>query len=218
MNRLLALFIFLLRGMTIFAQQPGTTNSSFDDRALVPQRAHLACYAVPDASSKGWLNPGSRTSAESSPDVGFLHQPLNDGAKLLAVSADSPKLFQGFQTATSTTRYTPPASGDGSVAGNFGGMWNFTYQGDGTAAASIREDFPSQFKTDTLYANNYNDGNSSLFLQLHPVYTAPAASDRYTETGLNLGNMFKAISARERLITSAIHHVGGLAQKTAKLH
>ena len=87
-----------------------------------------------------------------------------------------------------------------------------------TAASATHEEFPSQFKTDSLYANNYNDGNSSLFLQLHPVYTAPAASDRYTGTGLNLGNMFKAINARGRLITSAIHHVGGLAQKTAKLH
>ena len=212
MNRLLALFIFLMLGMTIFAQQQGTTNSSIDDGSLVPQRAHLASYGVPDTASKGWLNPGSRTNAESSPDVGALQQPLNDGAKLLAVSSDSTKLFQGFQTATSTPRYVPPASGDGSVAGNFGGMWKFNFQGDGTAASATHEEFPYQFKTDSLYANNYNDGNSSLFLQLHPVYTAPPASDRYTGTGLNLGNMFKAIGARGRLMTSAIHHVGGLAQ------
>ena len=218
MNRLLALFIFLLLGMTTFAQQPGTTNGSFDDRALVPQRAHLVSYAVPDGVSKGWLNPGPRTNAESSSEAGFLPQPLKDGVKLLAVSSDSPRVIQAFQPATSTAPYSPPTSGDGSSAGNLGGMWNFTYPGEGTTAAIAHEDFPYRFKTDTLYANNYNDGNSSLFLQLHPVYTAPAGSDRCTGTGLNLGNMFKAISARGRLVTSAVHRVGGLAQKTAKLY
>jgi len=217
MNRLLALFIFLLLGMTMFAQQPGTTNDSFDDRALIPQRAHLVSYHVPDGTSKGGLYTGLSANAESSPDVGFLHQPLNDGAKLLAVSSDSPRLFQGFQAGTSTTRYIPPASGDGSAAGNFGEMWNFTYRGDGTSAATAHENFPYQLKTDTLYASNNND-SSTLFLQLHPVYTAQTGSDRYTGTGFNLGNMFKAINAKGRLITSAIHHVGGLAQKTAKLH
>jgi hypothetical protein len=217
MNRLLALFMFLLLGMTTFAQQPGTTSDSFDDRALVPQRAHLISYDGPDGISKGWLYNGLRTNTESSPDVGFLHQPLNDGAKLLAVSSDSPRRFQGFQAGTSTTRYIAPASGDGSVAGNFGGMWNFTYHGDGTSAATAHENLPYQFNTDALYANNYND-SSTLFLQLHPVYTAQTGSDRYTGTGFNLGNMFKAINARGRLITSAVHHVGGLAHKTAKLH
>ena len=217
MNRLLALFIFLLLGMTTFAQQPGTTNDSFDDRALVPQRAHLVSYDVPDGISKGWLNTGLRSNAESSPDVGFLHQPLKDGARLLAVSSDSPRLFQGFQAVTSSTRYIPPTSGDGSVAGNFGGMWNFTYRGDGTTAATAHENPPYQFNTDALYANNYND-SSTLFLQLHPVYTAQTGSDRYTGTGFNLGSMFKTINARGRVITSAMRHVGGLAHKTAKLH
>jgi len=157
MNKLLALFMFLLLGTTTFAQQPGTTNDSLDDRASAPQGAPLISYDVPDGISKGWLNTGLRANAESSPDVGFLRQPLKDGAKLLAVSADSPRLFQGFQAVTSTTRYVAPASGDGSVAGDFGGMWNFTYHGDGTTAAKAHENLPYQFNTDALYANNYND-------------------------------------------------------------
>src|SRR5580700_4766558 len=215
MNRLLALFMFLLLGMTMFAQQPGTTNNSFDDRALVPQRAHLVSYDVPNGISKGWINTGLRTDVERSPDRGYLHEPLKDGAKLLAISTDSPRLFQEFQTPASATRYLAPASDEGSAAGNLGEMWNFTYPGEGTTAATAHEDFPYRFKTDALYANNYSD-SSTLFLQLHPVYTAQTGNDRYTGTGFNLGNMFKAISARGRLVTSAVHRVGGLAQKTAK--
>ena len=68
------------------------------------------------------------------------------------------------------------------------------------------------------YPLNCESSASTLFLQLHPVYTAQTGRDRYTGTGFNLGNMFKAIDARGRLITSAIHHVGGLAHKTATLH
>jgi hypothetical protein len=209
MNRLLALFMFLLLSTTAFAQQPASTTESFDDRAAAPQGASLVSFSVPDGSSKGWSYNGA-------PDLGFLQDPLKGRARFLAVSSDSPRLLPGFQAVISTTRSTPTAFGV-AAAGNLGGTWNFAYRANGTAAAATHDDCPYQLKTGTLFANNYND-SSTLFLPLHPVYTAPAGNDRYTGTGFNLGNVFKAISARGRLMTSAIHRVGGLAQKTAKLH
>jgi hypothetical protein len=214
MKRLLALLMFLLLGMPAFAQQPGNTDVSFGSMAPAPQGARLIHYNIPDGTSKGWLDNGVRKDAENSPDVGFLPNPLKDRANFLVVSSDFPRFFQGFQAVTSTT-HTTQVSGRGTLTDNYGGMWDFTYHGQVATAATTHETVSHQINSNTLYVNTYYD-DGALVSQRYDVYSRQTESAPYAGTGYYFGNLFKAINARGRLITSAIQRITGPAQKKAK--
>ena len=71
------------------------------------------------------------------------------------------------------------------------------------------------FRSNVLYANTYND-DGALVSQRSHVYSTQTGGDPYAGLGYNMGNAFRAINAKGRLITSAIQDIAGPAQKKTK--
>jgi hypothetical protein len=215
MKRLVAPFIFLLLAMPTFAQQPCTKVVSFGYMAPTPQGARLIHYNIPDGTSRGWVNNWMRKNAKNYPDVCFLPNPLKDHANFLVVLSDSPSFFSGFQATTVYNTSTSYVSGSGTATDNYGGTWNFTYYGNVTTTTATQENVPYQIRTNVLYANAYND-DGALVSQRHHVYSTQTGGDPYAGLGYNMGNAFRAINAKGRLIASTIQDIAGPPQKKAK--
>jgi hypothetical protein len=215
MKRLVALFMFLLLAMPAFAQQPCTKVVSFGHMAPTPQGARLIHYNIPDGTSKGWLNNWVRKNAKNYPDVCFLPNPMKDHANFLVVLSDSPRFFQGFQATTVYNTSTSYVSGSGTATDNYGGTWDFAYNGNVTTTTATRENVPYEISTNVLYANAYND-DGALVSQRYHVYSTQTGGDPYAGFGYNLGNALRAINARGRLITSVVQDLAGPAQKKTK--
>jgi hypothetical protein len=215
MKRLAASFMFLLLAVPAFAQQPCTKVVSFGQIAPTPQGARLIYYNIPDGTSKGWLNNWVRKNSKNYPDVCFLPNPLKDRANFLVVLSDSPRFFQGFQAVTTTSTNITPGSGSGTVTDNYGGMWNYTYNGEVTTTTTTHENLPYEINTNDLYASAYNDDGALVSHRYH-VYSTETGSDSSSGFGYNVGNALRTINARGRLITSVVKDLAGPAQKKAK--
>jgi len=215
MKKLVALFMLWLLAMPAFAQQPCTKVVSFGYMAPTPQGARLIHYNIRDGTSKGWLNNWVRKNAKNYPDVCFLPNPLKDHANFLVVLSNSPRFFQGFQAVTTTATNTTPVSGSGTVTDNYGGTWNYTYNGEVTTTTTTQENVPYQINTNILYANAYNDDGAIVSHRYH-VYSTQTGGNGYSAFGYNMGNALRAINARGRLITSVVQDLAGPAQKKTK--
>jgi len=215
MKSLVALLMLLLLAMPAFAQQPCTKVVSFGYLAPTPHGARLIYYKIPDGTSKGWLNNWVRKNAKSYPDVCFLPNPLKDHANFLVVLSDSPRFFQGFQVVPTSSTNITPVSGSGTVTDEYGGMWNYTFDGEVTTTATTRENVPYGFNMNDLYANAYNDHGALVSHRYH-VYSAETGSDSSSGFGYNVGNALRAINARGRLITSVVKDLAGPAPQKAK--
>ncbi len=211
MKKLLVFLTFLLVSMTAFAQQPGNLISvSFDDKAPAPQGARVIQYNLPDGASKGWLDGGVGRNTLTYPEVRFLPNPPKDGANSLVASSESPRFFQGFRDMTGNT----PASRL-SAAGSYGGLWDITRGQNAPAAATEKASHP--INSNTLYLNTfYEDGG--LGSQRYDPYSRQNQDARYSGTGYYFGSLLKSLDSKGRAVTSALHYVGGLAQKTAKFY
>jgi hypothetical protein len=209
MKRLLALSLLLLLGLPMFAQQPRNENPSFDNGAPASQGVQFIHY-IPDGNAIGWLGNGVGNNAESYSGVGFFPNPVKDRVNALVVSSDFPRLFQGFRAVTNTR--TSFVSGAGAVAGKYSGIGNFTDLGKVTAATTTHENVPHEINSNTLYVNTYFDDGGPASPRFD-VYSRQTEAARYAGTGYYFGNLFKAINARGRSVTSAIQH---LAERRAK--
>jgi len=215
MKRLVALFMFLLLAIPGFSQQPCSKVVSFGYMAPTPQGARLIQYNIPDGTSKRWLNNWVRKNAKNYPDVCFLPNPLKDHANFLVVLSDSPRFFQGLQAVTTPVTNATPVSGSGPVTDNYGGMWNYTYDGEVSNTMTTHENVPYEINANDLYANAYND-DGALVSQRYHVYSTQTDGDSSSGFGYNVGNALRAINARGRLITSVVKDIAGPAPKNAK--
>jgi hypothetical protein len=182
---------------------------------MAPKGQGLLHYNVPDGTSKGWLNNWVRKNAQKYPDVCFLPNPLRGRTNFLVVLSNSESSFQGFQAVTSTGTTTTPVSGSGSVTDNYGGSWNYIYNGEVTTTTTTRENVPYEIDTNVLYANAYTDDGTLVSHRSH-VYSTQRGGDSAQQFGYNLGNALSAINARGRLITSVLKDIAGPPQKKPK--
>lgn len=213
MKRLLALLMFLLLAMAAFAQEPRNKVMSFGYMAPTPQGARFIHYNIQDETSTAWLNNWVRKDGKNYPDVCFLPNPLKDRADSWVVLSNSPGFSQGFQAVTSTLN-TTPGSGSRTFTHNDGGMWNFAYYGEVTTTTT-HENFPYEIKTNTLYTNALND-DGALVSPRDQVNSTQTRGEPFAVVSYNVGILFKAINARGRLLTSALQHMAGPAQRKAK--
>ncbi len=176
-------------------------------------------FALADASgvrpfmgTGNWIESWVRKNAKKHPDVCFSQSPMRGRTNYLIVLSQSAAYYSGIDPVvrTDTSTNTTPVSGSGTVTDNYGGMWNYTYNGTvtTTTTTTTQEDVPYTINSNTLYANAYN-GNGTLVSHRYHVYSTKSGGDPYNSAGYNLGNALGAINARGHLLSTVVKDIEG---------
>lgn len=157
-----------------------------------------------------WLKNWVRKNATKYPDICFSQSPMQRRANYLVVLSDSPHYFHGFEPVVRTNTTTTPVSGDGTVIDNYGDIWNYTIDGTVTTTTTTHENVPYEINSNTLYADAYDD-HGALVSQSYHVYSTKSGGD---DAGVyNMGNAFRGINARGRLINRIVKDIEGPVTK-----
>jgi PEGA domain len=177
----------------------------------------VVSFALADASgvhpyalTGNWIGNWVQKNAKKHPDICFSQTPVQDRSNYLIVLSQSSGYLTGFDpvvrrdTSTSTT----PVSGSGTVRDNYGGMWNYTYNGTvtSTTTTTTNENVPYMINSRTIYAYAYADGGVIVSQHYH-VYSTKTGGDTANSAGYNIGNALLAINARGRLLNSAVKDI-----------
>ena len=94
------------------------------------------------------------------------------------------------RTSTNTNTSTTPVSGNGTVTDNYGGMWNYTYDGTvtttTTTTTTTHDDLPYTDTSNTLYLRSY-DQNGRVISERWRTITTRQGGDGANTLGYNLG-------------------------------
>jgi len=101
-------------------------------------------------------------------------------------------------------------SGSGTVTDNYGGMWNYTYDGTATTTTTTttttHENLPYTDTSNTLYLNSY-DQQGRMISQRWRTITTRQGGDGANTLGYNLGAALGAIHMKEHLLKSVVEDV-----------
>ncbi len=144
----------------------------------------------------------------------FSQVPDPQAANYLLVFSTSQSAFNGIyptvRTNTSTSTSTTPVSGSGIVTDNYGGMWNYTYDGTATTTTTTttttHENLPYTDTSNTLYLNSY-DQHGGMISQRWRTITTRQGGDGANTLGYNLGAALGAIHMKEHLLKSVVEDV-----------
>ena len=144
----------------------------------------------------------------------FSQVPDPQAANYLLVFSTSQSAFNGIyptvRTNTSTNTSTTPVSGSGTVTDNYGGMWDYTYDGTATTTTTTttttQEDLPYTDTSNTLYLNSY-DQQGRMISQRWRTITTRQGGDGANTLGYNLGAALGAIHMKEHLLKSVVEDV-----------
>ncbi len=109
---------------------------------------------------------------------------------------------------TSTNNSVSPVSGSGTVTDNYGGAWDYTYNGTVTTTTTTSEnvDLPYTDTSNTLYVYGY-DQTGSLLSQHWRTVTTRSGGCTYNTLGYNLGSALASIHIRENLLKDAVNDI-----------
>ena len=169
---------------------------------------------VPSFAAK-WISKNQRKY----PRLCFSQTPNPQSANYLLVFSTSQAAFNGIyptvRTSRSSNTSTTPVSGSGTVTDNYGGMWNYTYDGTvtttTTTTTTTHEDLPYTDTSNTLYVHSY-DQHGRLIAKRWRTLTTRQGGDAANTAGYNLGAALGAIHFKEHLLKSAVEDVFKLAQ------
>ena len=101
-----------------------------------------------------------------------------------------------------------PVLGSGTVTDNYGGIWDYTYNGTVTTTTTTSEnvDLPYTDTSNTLYIYSYDQGGSLLSQHWRTV-TTRSGGDPYNTLGYNLGSALASIHIRENLLKDAVNDI-----------
>jgi hypothetical protein len=103
-----------------------------------------------------------------------------------------------------------PVSGSGTVTDNYGGMWNYTYDGTvtttTTTTTTTEENLPYRDTSNTLYLHAYSQ-NGSLVSERWRTVTTRQGGDAGNTLGYNLGAALVTIHFKEHLLRQAVEDV-----------
>jgi hypothetical protein len=144
----------------------------------------------------------------------FSQVPDPQAANYLLVFSTSQSAFNGIyptvRTNTNTSTSTTPVSGSGIVTDNYGGMWNYTYDGTATTTTTTttttHENLPYTDTSNTLYLNSY-DQHGGMISQRWRTITTRQGGDGANTLGYNLGAALGAIHMKEHLLKSVVEDV-----------
>ncbi len=179
----------------------------------------VVSFALADASgvhpfmgTGGWIGKWVQKNAKKFPDICFSQSPLQGRANFLVVLSQSAGYFTGFDPVvrTDSNTTTTPVSGSGMVTSNYGGMWNYTYNGTvtTTTTTTTQENVPYTINSNTVYAYAYTQGGAIVSRRYH-VYSTKSGGDAANSAGYNIGSALAAINARGRLLTSVMKDIQG---------
>ena len=164
----------------------------------------------PFMGTGNWIENWIRKNNKKYSDVCFSQSPMGGRTNYLVVLSQSASFFSGFDPVvkTDTSTSTSPVSGTGTVTNNYGGMWNYTYNGTvtNTTTTTTHENVPYTINSNTLFANAYED-NGVLISRRYHVYSTKSGGDSANSLGYNLGNGLRAINARGRLIGLVVNDI-----------
>lgn len=142
----------------------------------------------------------------------FSQNPMAGTANFLMVLSNSSQSFSGFDPVvhTSTATDTTPVSGSGTVTDNYGGTWNYTYDGTvtTTTTTTTHENVPYTLDSNSLYIYTF-DEHGSLVSRRWKTLTTKQGGDPYNTLGYNLGAALSAINFKGGLLKSAVRDVCG---------
>jgi len=144
----------------------------------------------------------------------FSQVPDSQAANYLLIFSTSQSAFNGIyptvKTSNSTNTSATPVSGSGTVTDNYGGMWNYTYDGTATTTTTTttttHEDLPYTDTSNTLYLNSY-DQQGRMISQRWRTITTRQGGDGANTLGYNLGAALGAIHMKEHLLKSVVEDV-----------
>jgi hypothetical protein len=149
-------------------------------------------------------------NARKYPGLCFAQAPNSQAANYVLVFSTSQSAFNGIYPTvrTSTSSSTTPVNGSGTVTDNYGGMWNYTYNGTATTTTTTTSqvDLPYSDTTRSLYLNSY-DQRGTLVSQRWRSMTTRQGGDAYNTLGYNLGASLGAIHIKERLLKDTVDDV-----------
>ena len=144
----------------------------------------------------------------------FSQVPDSRAANYLLVFSTSQSAFNGIyptvRTNTSTSTNMTPVSGSGTVTDNYGGMWNYTYDGTitttTTTTTTTQDNLPYTDTSNTLYLNAYSQ-NGSIVSERWRTVTTRQGGDAGNTLGYNVGAALVTIHFKEHLLKQAVEDV-----------
>jgi hypothetical protein len=159
-----------------------------------------------------WITHWVQKNQKHYPSICFSQAPRAGIANFLMVLSNSSQSFSGFDPVvhTSTTTDTTPVSGSGTVTDNYGGTWNYTYDGTvtTTTTTTTHENAPYTLNSNSLYIYTF-DEHGSLVSRRWKTLTTKQGGDPYNTLGYNLGAALGAINFKSGLLKSAVRDVCG---------
>lgn len=148
------------------------------------------------------------------PGLCFTQSPEPEASNYLLVFSTSQSAFYGLyptvRTNTSTSTNTTPVYGSGTVTDNYGGMWNYTYNGavttTTTTTTTTHEDLLYTDTSNTLYLAAYDQSGREVSERWRTI-TTRQGGDGANTLGYNLGAALAAIHMKEHLLKNVIEDV-----------
>ena len=204
-------------------QQASTTSANVKP-SQVAAEAPIACdknisFAVAEAGqivsrvpafADKWISKNQKKYA----GLCFSQVPNSKAANYLLVFSTSQSAFNGIyptvRTSTNTSTSTTPVSGSGTVTDNYGGMWNYTYDGaittTTTTTTTTQQNLPYTDTSNTLYLRSY-DQHGRVISERWRTITTRQGGDGANTLGYNLGAALGAIHMRQHLLKNVVEDV-----------
>ncbi|HEV2418537.1 MAG TPA: hypothetical protein VGX94_12095 [Terriglobia bacterium] len=162
--------------------------------------------SVPNFARK-WI----RKNARKYPGLCFSQSVSPNAQNFLLVFSTSQSEFSGFYPTvrTYTSTNTAPVSGSGTVTDDYGGTWDFTFDGTmtTTTTTTTQENLPYTDTANTLYLYAY-DQRGQLISHHSRTISTRSGGDGMNTLGYNVGAVLVAlVDTRGRLIKDVVSDV-----------
>src|SRR5487761_453369 len=157
---------------------------------------------VPGVPKFAWK--WARKNASKYPGLCFSQSANLNAQNFLLVFSASRSAFNGFYPTvrTTTSTDTTPVSGSGTLTDEYGGTWDYTYEGTATntTTTTTRENVPYTDTAHTVYLYAYDQRGKVVSGRWRTISTREGG-DAANTLGYNLGALLRAsIDTRGRLL------------------
>ena len=191
------------------APETGLESSAVSARALCEKNISFAVAESGQIVSRvpGWVQSWIDKNQKKYAGLCFSQSPNPQSSNFLLVLSASQAAFNGLYPTvrTNTHTSTTPVSGRGTVTDNYGGMWNYTYNGTvtTTTTSTTQQNLPYTDTSNTLYLYGY-DQHGKLISEHWRTITTRQGGDGANTLGYNLGAALGAVHFKAHLLKSGI--------------
>jgi hypothetical protein len=193
-----------LQPFSPFKVPPSSQGTSTCQKAITfaaVEHSGLA-YRLPNISTK-WLDKAQKKY----PAVCFTQYGAHSGQRnYLVVLSTSSSAYSGLQPVFHRNTTVNPISGSGTVTGNTGATWDFTYQGTITTTTTLQTDVSYTDTTRSFYANAYSESGSLVGTSERSA-SSRQGGDASNALGYNLTSALLSIHLKEHLLEDIVKKV-----------